>query len=161
VRRDKGIHVLLEAYRRLHSPPPLALVGKVWPDTPAELPAGVRLLANWPNSAVYEAMRRCLALVAPSVWPEPCPLVVIEAVTAGRPVVASAIGGVPEIVADGKEALLVPAGDAGALAAALERITGDPVLREELAAGAASRAGDYTAEAVVPRFEAAYERGLS
>ncbi|MDX6643267.1 MAG: hypothetical protein QOD76_1229, partial [Solirubrobacteraceae bacterium] len=36
VRRDKGIHVLLEAYQRLRSPPPLALVGKVWPDTPAE-----------------------------------------------------------------------------------------------------------------------------
>jgi glycosyltransferase involved in cell wall biosynthesis len=157
VRADKGIHVLLEAYARLADPPPLVLVGKVWPQTPP-VPAGVALLRDWPNAAVREAMRRCLALVAPSVWPEPFGIVVAEALAAGRPVVASAIGGIPEIVRDGREGLLVAAGDPAALAAALERVARDEGERERLAAGARARSATYAADAIVPRFEAAYAR---
>jgi glycosyltransferase involved in cell wall biosynthesis len=56
---------------------------------------------------------------------------------AGLPVVASAVGGVPEIVADGETGLLVPAGDAAALAAALEQLLADAALRRSL--GAAGR----------------------
>ena len=157
IRRDKGIHVLLDAHARLAAPPPLVLIGKVWPETPALAP-GIRLLRDWPNAAVREAMRRCLALVAPSVWPEPFGIVVVEALAAGRPVVGSAIGGIPEIVRDEREGLLVAPGDASALTRALERITGDDELRAALAANAARRARAYAPEAVVPRVEAAYER---
>jgi glycosyltransferase involved in cell wall biosynthesis len=156
VRRDKGIDVLLEAYRRLSEPPPLVLIGKVWADTPETLPAGVTLLRHWPNAAVRQAMSRCLALVTPSVWPEPFGIVVAEAITAGRPVVASAIGGIPEIVRDDREALLVEPGDRVALAGALARMADDRILRDRLAAGALVRAETFTAAAVVPRFEAAY-----
>jgi glycosyltransferase involved in cell wall biosynthesis len=156
VRRDKGVHVLLDAYRQLSTRPPLVLVGKVWPDTPRELPRGARLLRDWPNPAVREAMRRCLALVAPSIWPEPFGIVVAEALTAGRPVVASAIGGIPEIVRDGREGLLVAPGDAATLATALRTIAADGALRERLAAGAAMRAIEYAPDRVVPRFEEAY-----
>lgn len=160
VRRDKGIDVLLDAYARLERRPALVLMGKVWPDTPRELPAGVTLLRDWPNAAVRAAMRRCLALVAPSVWPEPFGIVVAEALAAGRPVVASRIGGIPEIVRDGREGLLAAPGDAAALAAALERIVADGALRETLAANAAVRARSFTPAAIVPRFEAAYEEVL-
>jgi glycosyltransferase involved in cell wall biosynthesis len=158
VRADKGIHVLLDAYARLRDPPPLVVLGRTWPETPRKLPPGVTLLGDWPNVAVRAAMRRCLALVAPSVWPEPWGLVVSEALVAGRPVVASAIGGIPEVARDGYEALLVPAGDSQALAIALERVVEDHELRERLARAALARAANYTPEAVVPRFEAAYER---
>jgi glycosyltransferase involved in cell wall biosynthesis len=161
IRRDKGVDVLLDAYRRLHDPPELVLLGKVWPETPGELPSGVRLLQNWPNSAVRAAMRRCLALVVPSIWPEPFGIVIVEAMAAGRPVVASAIGGIPEIARDGLEALLVPPDDAPALARALDRITRDADEREQLAEGAAHRAATFSAGAIVPRFEAAYERLLA
>jgi glycosyltransferase involved in cell wall biosynthesis len=157
LRGDKGIHVLLDAYARMTAPPPLVLVGKVWPQTPV-LPAGVQLLRDWPNAAVREAMRRCLALVAPSIWPEPFGIVVAEALAAGRPVVASAIGGIPEIVRDGREGLLVAPADAQALAGALDRIARDDALCRDLAAGAAARARVFTPEAVLPRVEAAYER---
>ena len=158
VRRDKGVHVLLDAYQRLEQRVELVLVGKVWPETPRELPPGVTLLRHWPNAAVREAMRRCLALVAPSVWPEPFGIVVVEALAAGRPVVASAIGGIPEIVRDREEGLLVAPGDPASLASALRTIVDDDALRERLAANALVRARTYTPEEVVPRFEAAYER---
>ncbi|MGI8730623.1 MAG: glycosyltransferase family 4 protein [Solirubrobacteraceae bacterium] len=160
VRRDKGADVLIDAYARLSRPPPLVLIGEVWPDAPRTLPPGATLLGAWPNAAVREAMRRSLALVAPSIWPEPFGIVVAEALTAGRPVVASAIGGIPEIVRDGRDGLLVTPANAGALAAALERIAGDASLRERLAAGAAERARQYAPEAVTHRFEEAYARVL-
>jgi glycosyltransferase involved in cell wall biosynthesis len=63
---------------------------------------------------------------------EGAPLSILEAMAAGLPVVASAVGGVPEIVDDGTTGLLVPPGDAGALAAALERLLADPALRSRL-----------------------------
>jgi glycosyltransferase involved in cell wall biosynthesis len=161
VRGDKGAHVLLDAYRGMRDPPPLVLIGKVWQDTPQELAPGVTLLRDWPNPAVRAAMGRCLSLVAPSIWPEPFGIVVAEALAAGRPVVASAIGGIPEIVRDGCEGLLVPPGDVVALTGALERVCRDEQLREALAANALRRAERYTPDAVLPRLEDAYERVLS
>jgi len=133
------------------------LIGKVWPDTPRDLLPGVTLLRDWPNGAVRDAMRRCLALVVPSVWGEPFGIVVVEALAAGRPVVASAIGGIPEIVHDRREGLLVAPGDAAALTAALHTIVDDGALREALADNALLRARTYTPAEVIPRFEAAYE----
>jgi glycosyltransferase involved in cell wall biosynthesis len=156
IRRDKGIHILLEGYQRMPAPPPLVLIGKVWPDTPATLPTGVTMLRSWPNGAVRAAMGRCLALVVPSVWPEPFGIVVAEAIAAGRPVVASALGGIPEIVRHEREALLVPPDDPGVLSAAMARIAGDDALQRRLSGAARSRSQDYTAAAVVPSFEAAY-----
>jgi glycosyltransferase involved in cell wall biosynthesis len=65
------------------------------------------------------------------------PISVLEAMAAGLPVVASDVGGVREQVDEGVSGLLVPAGDPAALAAALERVLGDPQLRRDL--GAAGR----------------------
>jgi glycosyltransferase involved in cell wall biosynthesis len=160
IRRDKGVDVLLEAYQTLHEPPPLVLIGETWGDTPDDFPRGARVLRDWPNAAVRAAMGRCLALVVPSLWREPFGMVVAEALAAGRPVVGSAIGGIPEIVRDGREGLLVPPGDAPALSRALERIARDPGQREALARDASDRAARFRPETVVPRVEAAYERAM-
>jgi glycosyltransferase involved in cell wall biosynthesis len=156
LRPAKGVGVLLDAYRKLAAPPPLVLIGKVWPDTPRSLPPGVAVLRDWPNSAVREAMRRSLALVAPSLLPEPFGIVVAESLAAGTPVVASATGGIPEIVTDGAEGLLVPPGDVAALTAALERMTRDDGLTATLAANASRRSHDFGPDVVLPRLEAAY-----
>jgi glycosyltransferase involved in cell wall biosynthesis len=161
IRRDKGVDVLLDAYRALRDPPPLVLIGKVWGDTPGELPDGASLLRDWPNVAVRAAMRRSLALVMPSIWPEPFGIVAAEALAAGRPVVASAIGGIPEIVRDEGDGLLVAPGDAAALTRALARVVHDKTLRESLARNARVTADRLMPEAVVPRIEAAYRRAIA
>ena len=72
---------------------------------------------------------------------EGTPLVLMEALARLTPVVASAVGGVPEIVTDGETGLLVPPADAGALAAAVARMAADPARRGRWppAGGATSR----------------------
>ena len=79
---------------------------------------------------------------------EGSPLVLLEAMAAGVPVVATDVGGVPEVAADGETALLVPARDARAFAAALARVLSDPKLAHALAETASARvAADFSSEA--------------
>jgi glycosyltransferase involved in cell wall biosynthesis len=73
---------------------------------------------------------------------EGMPMSILEAMAAGLPVVASAVGGIPEIVRDGETGLLVPPGDADALAAALGRLLDDDGLRRRLGAAGRERALD-------------------
>lgn len=70
---------------------------------------------------------------------EGMPMSVLEAMAAGLPVVATAVGGVPELVVEGETGLLVPPGDAGALALALDRLLGDAELRQRMGAAARRR----------------------
>lgn len=76
--------------------------------------------------------------VLPSLY-EPFGRVLIEAMAAGLPIVASRAGGVPEIVVEGETGLLVPPGDAGALASAIEAVMGDPALAARLATAGSER----------------------
>jgi len=86
------------------------------------------------------------------------PLVVLEALTAGVPVVASAVGGIPDQVCDGREALLVPPGDAVALAAALRAVLTDPARARALGAAGRRRAAGLSHGRMVDEVEDAYRR---
>jgi hypothetical protein len=60
----KGIQVLLDAYARLTNAPPLVLIGRRCPETPAVLPPGVTLLESWPHPALMHAWNRCTVRLA-------------------------------------------------------------------------------------------------
>ncbi|MDQ6670697.1 MAG: glycosyltransferase family 4 protein [Chloroflexota bacterium] len=152
----KGVDVLLRAYAGLPSPPPLVLIGATWPDSPTAFPRNVFVLKDWPHHAVVRAWSRSLFAVAPSVGPEGLPSVVLEAMAAGRPVIASRIGGLPELVVDGETGLLVPPGDVAELASALQRLLADSELRTRLGQAARQRSAEFRASAVVPRIEDVY-----
>jgi glycosyltransferase involved in cell wall biosynthesis len=153
---DKGAWHLAEAYRALDDPPPLVLIGRCYLDELAQRP-GVHVLGAWPHSLAIEALRRSMFAVAPSVWPEPFGLVALEAAAAGKPVVASDIGGLGDIVIDGETGLLAPAGDRAALLSALRALIADEGLRARLGEAARARAAIFSPDAIVPRFEQAYE----
>lgn len=157
---DKGAWHLAEAYRKLEDPPPLVLVGRCYVDElrdrPNVIPTGA-----WPHQLAIEAVRRSLFTVAPSLWPEPFGLVALEAAAAGKPIVASDIGGLRDIVVDGETGLMVPPEDRPALVAAMQRLLADEGLRQRLGAAARERAAQFSPEAIVPRFEAAYERAIA
>jgi glycosyltransferase involved in cell wall biosynthesis len=81
------------------------------------------------------------------VWHENQPMTVLEAMAAGAPVVATDLGGLPELVRPGLDGLIVPAGDPGALAAALRTMLDDPRAAAEMGrAGQARMTASFSAE---------------
>jgi len=123
VSEDKGALFLAAAYATLDDAPPLVMIGRRLLDSPPSHP-GITYLGPLPYPTVIEAVRRSLFTVAPSLWPEPFGLVALEAAAAGKPVIASNIGGLRDIVADGETGLLVEPGDIPALAGAIQRLGG-------------------------------------
>lgn len=143
---SKAPHVLLDALAML--PPGVAtldLLGEAAAyhgnDSYRQLLAsyagrpGVRFRGPIPRRDLPAALADLDVLVVPSIWPENSPCVIREAFLAGLPVVASAVGGIPELVQDGVAGLLVPPGEPGTLAAALRRLTAEPGLLDRLRAG--------------------------
>jgi glycosyltransferase involved in cell wall biosynthesis len=159
--RYKGVGVLVDAWKELDQRPPLVLIGKAAPNEPLDLPPDATLLLDWPHEAVLEAHRRSFAVVVPSLWAEPFGMVVIEAMAAGRPVIASRIGGIPEIVQDGRSGLLAPAGDSHALRGAIAKLLDDREFANRLGQAALERSRSFQALAIVPRFEHVYARLLA
>lgn len=88
-------------------------------------------------------------------------LAALEAMACAVPVIASKAGGIPEVVEDGQTGYLAPPGDVAAMAERALRILEDPVEHERLKQQAASRALEFAADNVVPRYEALYEEVLS
>ena len=82
----------------------------------------------------------------------------LEAMAHGKPVVASAVGGLLDLVVDGETGLLVPPRDPGALRAAIQRLLGDTELRLRLGSAARERAVAFEWSRVVPRLLALYEQ---
>jgi glycogen synthase len=160
--RDKGLPPLLRAYESLGKRrPPLLLVGRRAPDTPAHLPDGAQICAEWPHDHVMAAFRRCLFAALPSICLDACPTTVLEAMASGRPVVATTTGGIVDMIVDGETGLLVPPDDEYRLAAAMARLLNDAHLRARLATGALERVRRFTASAVVERLEGVYSRVAS
>ena len=92
---------------------------------------------------------------------EGVPLAVTEAMASGLPVVATAVGGMPELLDEGRAGRLVPPDDPEALAAAVRAVLGDPVEAARLARAGRSRVeADYTVTAMVDGVEAVYRRLL-
>jgi glycosyltransferase involved in cell wall biosynthesis len=158
--RDKGVEVLLRAYAEMDSQVPLVFIGRPMIDLPENLPPNVLILQRWPHAAVMTAWSRCTIAVTPSILPDACPTVAMEAMAMGRPVVASRIGGLPEIVRDGETGLLVAPGDWSTLRGAIQCLLDDPARRERMGALAKQRVVEFQASAVVPRIEQVYQEVL-
>jgi glycosyltransferase involved in cell wall biosynthesis len=112
----------------------------------------VRFLGPQRREQVLELFRAADALLLTSSW-ENFPHTVVEALAVGTPVLATAAGGVGEVVEDGRNGLLVPPGDAVALAGAIDRFFGDELLRASLRAAAAPSVTGYAPERIYSRLE--------
>lgn len=153
---QKGHHVLVAATAQATgvrtalagAPPPAA--------ARADGAAGVAVLGRVDDVGTF--LKACDVLVVPSVRDESLPLVVLEAMAAGRPVIASRLSGIPEAVEDGVTGRLLPPGDAGALAATLTELAGGDrrVLADWGAAGRARWEQRFSLAAMTAGTLAAY-----
>jgi glycosyltransferase involved in cell wall biosynthesis len=155
--RHKGIDVLLEARRRMRNQPPLLLIGTPRADTPPINGQGVVIAQDVPSAQVMASWMRASAAVVPSVWNEPMGQVAIEAMLVGRPVVASDVGGLRDVVEHDATGLMVPPGDPGALAAALDTLLDDPAARRRMGEKGRLHARQFEAAAAAPRVVEVFE----
>ena len=155
----------LDAFRRLaseHADVHLLVVGD-GPDKDAleaavqeaGLSRQVALAASVHPSRVPAYLGACDAFVLDSRY-ETFALGVLEAMAAGLPVIATSVGAVPELVADGDNGLLVPSGDVDAMARAMARLLNDADLRRGLSAAAKAHAAGFDWRAIVGRYAAYY-----
>ncbi len=163
LRVEKALEVMLEAHARVleHFGDARLVIAGRGPcqerleRTAAELAIADRVHFLGFRRDVDSILRALDVGVLSSDW-EGMPLFVSECRSAGTALVATAVGGVPEVVEDGRTGLLVPPRDPPALAEAIISLLSDPDQRARLAA-AAARGADFAIPAVAARFAALYE----
>jgi glycosyltransferase involved in cell wall biosynthesis len=165
---QKGFAILAEAAATVRMRAPgarFAIAGRD-ADGSAELAAAIQrhgvsdvvhLMGQ--RSDVAQLLAAADIYVSPSLT-EGAPVTHLEAMAAGAPVVATGVGGVPEIIRDGENGLLVPAGQPAPLADALLRLLGDPGLARRLADAGLASVQDFGAASWVRRIEREYLRVL-
>lgn len=168
LRQKKGLVVLMEALAEVARERPLSLlaVGGVREDD-----AGLFALLQRRLPQVHVALLQeraapdlppLYALMDVFVHPslrDGTPNALLEAMACGRPVLASSVGGIPDVVRDGRDGTLVPPGDAIALATALRRLLDDPASARRLGrAGRERVARDFTPAKEVEAYLALYRR---
>jgi len=160
ISQEKGLQVLLEAWRR-RAPQGLRLV--VAGDGPgrgaleADAPSSVEFLGRVDSSEVSARLKRARALVLPSIWYEGQPLVALEGLAAGVPIVLSDIGGLPELLGGNGAGWLTPPNDIDSLASLLPMLDDDEAVDDRGARARDRYRAAYTPVAALSRLEAAYE----
>jgi len=165
--RRKGCYVLLEAMVAVQSTHPdvrLLCGGDGDHETflrdaaQRGVARNIQLLGWVKPPAKRRLLARSTVFVLPS-YAEGLPMALLEAMAAGMAIVATPVGGIPDAVRDGVDGLLVPAGDAAALASAISRLLSDAELREGLGASARARAVElFGIDQAVDRIERIYRQ---
>lgn len=169
--RMKGVHYLLRAMAVVNSKMPHAqlVVAGDGPDHDALVAMAAQLgiarhvdfTGYLPESALRAAYAGAAALIVPSICPESLCIVAIEAAATGRAVIASELGGLPEVIADGVTGRLVPPASTHALAMAAIEILSDPSKARAMGANAAVFAQRFALEPFLDRLEQHYASVVS
>lgn len=157
---NKGVDLLCRAVTNTHGDMLLDVAG--WgPEEP-------KLLASWSSSSriVFHGavsgpvkqrlLERCDALVVPSVCPEVFGIVTTEALAYGKPTIASCIGGIPEVICEGKTGLLLPPGNQEALTALLSQLAANPADLHKMQLACFDRARSYSTNTVAEQYMTLY-----
>jgi len=119
---EKGVDVLLSAWKQLKGGPPLLIIGdgplknSLEAQIKSEDILNIQILPWMPRKRVLDAIKKAAVLIVPSTWYEGFPMTVVEAFACGTPVICSRLGSLQEIVVDGHNGLHFAAGDPTELA---------------------------------------------
>jgi glycosyltransferase involved in cell wall biosynthesis len=160
----KGVFPLLEAARSLPQIR-LLLAGGVREPLSGQLagllPPNAEFLGMKDRKGVQHLLAGARALIVPSIWYENQPFVILEAFAAGKPVIASDLGGMTELVKHGERGLLTPPRDAEALAGAMKRLWDDPAWAVEMGHQAQEYARErHSAQTCYRELEEIYQETL-
>jgi len=150
----KGVHILVESFEKMRNKDMTTLEIVGIPDPAFSVTWGSRtlVLLNLPREEVIEHVRKAYAVVIPSLGAEAFGLVALEAMACAKPVVASRVGALREIIVDGETGILVPPNDVLALSSALDYLVENPRQAREMGEKGYDRVmGHYSADLVVPR----------
>jgi glycosyltransferase involved in cell wall biosynthesis len=139
---EKGVDLLCDAATQANLP--LRVAGDVcgWPELPAKYANAIEFAGILRDEALLAFYRNARFIVVPSRWWEVCPLVVLEAMHLGVPVLAARSGGLPEMIEDEISGLLFESGNVGALVNQMQRLWNDAPLRSRLVAAARIRVAE-------------------
>ncbi len=161
----KGLPILLRAFEALrdHVPATLTLVGASREEVAHMMldDRGVEALGKVSEQRKLEELARAEVLCAPSLHGESFGMILTEAFAAATPVIASDIPGYRDVVRDGIDGQLVPAGDALAVAEALRRLALEPARRRRMAVAASERAERFAWPHVAAEVLDCYEQACS
>lgn len=158
--REKGVHVALEAAKAAGQQVSVVGTGPLLEELRSAHPEAT-FTGHVEASEVERRMQSARAVVVPSLWFENASITVLEAMASGVPVIASAIGGIPEQVTDGVEGLLCTPGSVSSFADAMTRLASDDVLAGDIgAAGRARCASEFSPASHVAGLMAAYSSAV-
>lgn len=154
----KGVDTLIKAYERMDTKTNLVVIGVKHPCYNYVRKKGVTIIENASRRTVLTAYSNCRLVVSPSIWPEPFGLVALEAMSFSKPIVASRVGGLQEVVVDGVTGILVPPGDPGKLAESVTRMLQNPDMCQKMGnLGYKRLITSFSTGQVVPKIENIYE----
>jgi glycosyltransferase involved in cell wall biosynthesis len=131
--REKGVETLLKAHANSTAGWRLVVAGTGPLTDHLKLQYNPSILVGYlAGDALKEMIDRAAVVVVPSEWYENCPMSVLEAMAYGKPVVGSRMGGIPELVEDGKTGFLFDAGNVNELTAVLDRLMASAELRKQM-----------------------------
>jgi glycosyltransferase involved in cell wall biosynthesis len=168
--QQKGLEVLLDAMAFLRDDARIRLriVGEDWGGHSVirsmarshGIKDRITLLGRVDRPSLIEEFQSADVFVLPSLF-DSFPIAILEAMAAGLPVVATRVGGVPDIVEDGRTGVLVDPGDAKALAGALRGLASDGSARREMGRRGRERARQFSWEEILPQIKRVYEDAIS
>lgn len=131
--REKGVETLLKAFAMANRDWKLRVAGTgpLLDVLKTQYPQGI-FMGHLNGDALSDVMKKAAVIIVPSEWYENCPMAVLEAMSYGKPVIASAIGGITELIQHGETGLLFEAGDAMGLKGCVEQLMQDSLNRQAM-----------------------------
>ena len=165
----KGLEWLLRSMVLLNPSIHLDIAGEGWFRSNAELLAeklGIQSRITWHGwcneTQLNELYQQCFAVIFPSIWPEPAGLITLEAYTHSRPVVTSAVGGIPEYMLHGETGILVESNNTQQLADAISKLADNYHTCLQIGAqGHAFHQENFTLSMHVKKLDEIYEKAIA
>lgn len=154
----KGVDILIDSYNILNTQTKLVLIGEKHPDFSYKGTKNIMIIENVPHEIVMDACSKCKFIVIPSRCADCCPTVALEAMSCKKAIIASNIGGLSDVIVNGKTGILIPLNDSKKLTQAIHFLLQNPLIANKLGENGFERfIRNYTSDTIIPKIEKIYD----